>query len=164
MPSSADASTLSAPGPGIACSAFSTMLASARRMSVRSTQHLTAAGPATSFSNLDAARQAGAVRVEHFGDELRQVDRRELHLRRRREARELGRDLAEQPHLTEDRVHAAFEHAPERLALVGMHAEEVLGGQLDRRQRVLDLVRHLARHLGPGFEPVRALELARAAP
>jgi hypothetical protein len=35
----------------------------------------------------------------------------------------------------------------------------VLGGQLDRRQRVLDVVRDLARHVGPRLEPLRALEL-----
>ena len=40
-----------------------------------------------------------------------------------------------------------------------MHAAQVLGGQLDRRQRVLDFVRDLPRHLGPGLEPVRPFEL-----
>ena len=35
----------------------------------------------------------------------------------------------------------------------------MLGGELNRRQRILDLVRDLPRHLGPRLEPVRALEL-----
>ena len=61
-------------------------------------------------------------------------------------------------------VDAAFEHRPERLAAIGVHAPQVLGGELDRRQRILDLVRHLPRHLGPRLEPVRAFELRRAAP
>ena len=80
--------------------------------------------------------------------------------RRRGEARELGRDLPQQPHLREDRRHAAVEHRRQRLAAIGVHAAQVLGRQLDRRQRVLDLVRDLPRHLGPRLEPVRAFELA----
>ena len=40
-----------------------------------------------------------------------------------------------------------------------MHAAQVLGVQLNRRQRVLDLVRHLACHLGPCFKPVGTFEL-----
>ena len=59
----------------------------------------------------------------------------------------------------EDRGDAALEHRPERLAAIGVHAPQVLGGQLNRRQRILDLVRDLPRHLGPGFEPVRPFEL-----
>ena len=47
----------------------------------------------------------------------------------------------------------------ERLAAIGVDAAQVLGGELDRRQRVLDLVRDLPRHLGPRLEPVRAFEL-----
>ena len=35
----------------------------------------------------------------------------------------------------------------------------MLGGQLDWRERILDLVRDLPRHLGPGFEPMSAFEL-----
>ena len=54
---------------------------------------------------------------------------------------------------------AALDHVPQRLAAVGVHAAEVLGRQLDRRQRVLDLVRDLARHLGPRLEAMGALEL-----
>ena len=48
---------------------------------------------------------------------------------------------------------------PERLAAIGVHAAQVLGRQLDRRERVLDLVRDLPRHLGPRLEAVRAFEL-----
>ena len=45
-------------------------------------------------------------------------------------------------------------------AAIDVHAPQVLGGQLDRRQRVLDVVRDLPRHVGPRLEPLRALELA----
>ena len=43
---------------------------------------------------------------------------------------------------------------------IGMHAVQVLGIELNRRQRVLDFVRHLPRHFRPRLESVRALELA----
>ena len=56
------------------------------------------------------------------------------------------------------------EHRAHRLAAIGVDAAQVLGRQLDRRQRVLDLVRDLPRHLGPRLEAVRAFELRRAAP
>ena len=36
----------------------------------------------------------------------------------------------------------------------------VLGRQLDRRQRVLDVVRDLPRHVGPRLEALRPFELA----
>ncbi len=48
---------------------------------------------------------------------------------------------------------------PSGVASILVHAAEVLGIQLDRRQRVLDVVRDLPRHVGPGRQPVRALEL-----
>ena len=48
-------------------------------------------------------------------------------------------------------------------AAILVHAPQVLGRELDRRQRVLDVVRDLPRHLGPGLEAVRALELAALA-
>ena len=51
------------------------------------------------------------------------------------------------------------EHGAQRLAAVGVHAAQVLGRELNRRQRILDLVRDLARHLRPGLEAMRAFEL-----
>ena len=44
-----------------------------------------------------------------------------------------------------------------------MHAAQMLGVELNRRQRVLDVVRHLARHLGPGLQPIGAFELGTLA-
>ena len=43
---------------------------------------------------------------------------------------------------------------------VAPDAPQVLGRELDRRERVLHLVRHLAGHLGPGGQAVAALEVA----
>ena len=63
----------------------------------------------------------------------------------------------------QDRRDALVERRRERPALVHVDALRVLGGQLNRRQRVLDVVRDLPRHLGPGFEPLRALEFGALA-
>ena len=134
------------------------MFASARATSVRSTRH-GGSGPATSFSIVDPSFESGAVRLDDVVDELRGIGGRAARGGRGGEARELAGDLPQQPDLPEDRGHAAVEHRPERRAAIDVHAPQVLGGQLNRRQRVLDLVRDLARHLGPGLEPVRAFEL-----
>ncbi len=110
-----------------------------------------------------AAGKPQSIRLDHLVDQLgqRRLDRPRL--RHRRKARELRRDLAQQPHLAEDVRHALVDHATERPALVDVHAAQVLGIQLDRRQRILDVVRHLARHVGPRGETVGALELAALA-
>ena len=79
--------------------------------------------------------------------------------RRRREAGELGGNLPQQPDLGQDRRDAFVEHGRERPAPIQIHTLRVLGGQLDRRQRVLDVVRDLARHVGPGLEALRPFEL-----
>ena len=67
--------------------------------------------------------------------------------------------MPEQSHLAEDRVDAAFDDRTEWPPFVGVNAQEMLGGQLNRRERILDLMGDLPRHLGPRLEPVRALEL-----
>ena len=46
---------------------------------------------------------------------------------------------------------------------IDVDAPGVLGRQLDRRQRVLDVVRDLPRHVRPRFEALRALELGALA-
>ena len=60
----------------------------------------------------------------------------------------------------EDGGDALVEHRRQRPAAIDVHPLRVLGGQLNRRQRVLDVVRHLARHVGPRLEALRAFELA----
>ena len=45
------------------------------------------------------------------------------------------------------------------LPVMRVHAPQVFGRQLDRRKRVLDVVRYLPRHLGPRLEAVRSFEL-----
>ena len=126
--------------------------------SVRSTR-TGGSGPATSLCRCDPSFEADAIRLDDVVHELHRIGRRAARGRRRREARELRRDLTQQPDLPEDRVDAALEHRPERLAAIRVDAPQVFRRQLDRRQRVLDLVRDLARHLGPGLEAMRALEL-----
>ena len=51
------------------------------------------------------------------------------------------------------------EHGAHRFAAVGVHPAEVLGGELNRCQRILDFVRNLARHLRPGLQAMRPFEL-----
>ena len=153
-----------APAPGIAWSAFSTMLASARVTSVRIDEHLRQRpaarrsrsrcgprGPArygSTTSATSAGRSTGARRA--VGDEAKLEN-----------SAAICRSSRTCPRIDVD---AALEHRAERLAAVGVHAAQVLGRELDRRQRILDLVRHLARHLGPRLEAVRPFELRRAAP
>jgi len=60
--------------------------------------------------------------------------------------------------LREDRRDALLQDRGERFAAIGMHPPQVLGVQLNRRQRILDLVCNLSGHLGPGFQSVGALE------
>ena len=59
----------------------------------------------------------------------------------------------------EDRRDAFLQHRAERLTAIRVHAAEVLGVELDRRQRILDLVRDLPRHLGPRLETMGSFEL-----
>ena len=107
-------------------------------------------------------RPARPVRygIDDLGDELRDVDRRaaarSATTRSSRTPPAICRSSRTWPRIEVD---AAVEHRPERLAAVGVHAPQVLGRELDRRQRVLDLVRDLPRHLGPRLEAVRAFEL-----
>ena len=135
------------------------MLASARATSVRSTRTSGSVGP---ISIVD-------LRCDRRGP--RGTDRR----RRARAARDRparSRAVGDEAKLENSDaicrssrtwpridVDASFEHRAQRLAAIGVHAAQVLGRQLDRRQRILDLVRDLPRHLGPGLEPVRAFEL-----
>ena len=107
---------------------------------------------------LDPAREPGAVRVENLAHDVGEHRGFPPHRGRRGEAGELRRDPPQQPDLREDRIDAVAEHRPQRFAAVPVHAQQVLGRKLDRRQRVLDVVGHLPRHLRPGLEPVGALE------
>ena len=155
------ASTVSVPARGIACSAFSTMLVSERATSARSTSTggsvAASAAPRSTAVGQARARRARRCRVSSSGDV---APTRRPRRGRRGEVRELRRDLAQQRDLRQDRLDALLEHRAERLAAVGVHAAQVLGVELNRRQRVLDFVRHLPGHLGPRLEAVRALELA----
>ena len=67
-------------------------------------------------------------------------------------AGKLRRDLSEYPDLRQNRVDTALQHWAQRLAAVFVHPQEMLCRELDRSQRVFDLVCHLPRHFGPGLE------------
>ena len=151
------------PLPGIACSAFSMTLVSARANSVRSIvdRRQVRPAPATSIamrcarplrygsttSSISAGSVVGSGRG--VGDDAKLENSAEIC----------------RSSLTCDRiaVDAFVEHRRQRPAAIEVDALRVLGRQLNRRQRVLDVVRDLPRHVGPGFEPLRALELAALA-
>ena len=84
-----------------------------------------------------------------------------LHLRLRHagEGRELVDHAADVADLADDRVGALVED----LAVLGDHlavaALDALGRELDRRQRVLDLVRDAPRHVRPGRRALRLHEV-----
>ena len=83
------------------------------------------------------------------------------HGTRRRHAREL-RELVHQPlerlDLADDRRRALIDERARRLGRLREMAPEPLGAELNRRQRVLDLVRQPARHLAPRRGLLRANE------
>ena len=56
-------------------------------------------------------------------------------------------------------MHAVVEHRRQGPAAIHVDALGVLGRQLDRRQRVLDVVRDLPGHVRPCLEALRALEV-----
>ena len=72
---------------------------------------------------------------------------------------ERARDLVEPVDLGENLVDVLVEDAIEVDALVGPRAPQVLHAEPDRRERILDLVRDLPRHLTPGEHALRAREL-----
>ena len=119
-------------------------------------------GVGTHFDR-DPVHEAGAVWLDHLLDQRGHIGRLRPRRGRGGEAGKLGRDLTEQLDLREDRRHAFVEHRRERAAAIEVHPLRVLRRQLDRRQRVLDVVRDLPGHVGPRLQPLRALELASLA-
>ena len=96
------------------------------------------------------------VERQRVGDELVQIGR---HRARRRHPREL-RELVDQPlqrfDLADDRARALVDERAGARRRVGEMAAQPLGGQLNRRQRILDLVRQPPRHLAPRRHLLRA--------
>ena len=94
-----------------------------------------------------------------FAQRLAQIHHLHVRLRHARKGRELVDHAADIRDLADDRVGALVEH----LAVLGDHlavaAADALGRQLDRRQRVLDLMGDAARHVGPGRGALRLHEI-----
>ena len=103
----------SLPPAGMACSAFSTMLVSARLISSGSIARGRQVRWESSTSNDDALAETGAVRTETSRSSSRPMSVGDGRRRRGRgEARELRRDLPEQPHLRQDGRDALLETGP----------------------------------------------------
>ena len=90
---------------------------------------------------------------------LAQIHHLHLRLRHAGEGRELVDHAADIADLADDGVGALVED----LAVLGddlaVAAADALGGELDRGQRVLDLVGDAARHVGPGRGALRLHEI-----
>src|SRR5690606_9878669 len=101
------------------------------------------------------ARVAGPVEHQRLADHGAYIDRleRTRGLGRRTVAGEDPRDLAEPVDLREDLLHVAVQDRAKILLPVRVRAPEVLDRELDGRERVLDLVSDLPRHLAPGEYP-----------
>ena len=76
-------------------------------------------------------------------------------VRHAREGRELVDHAADVADLADDRVGALREDFGIGGDLAGIFALQPLGRKLDRRQRILDLVRDAARDVGPGGGALR---------
>ena len=92
-----------------------------------------------------------AIQIHDFRDQLVEIEAREVHVGGARILAECIDHLLHRIDLRHDGGGRALED----LSVLLVHAAEEfaahpLGGQLDRRQRVLDLVRQTARHLAPG--------------
>ena len=94
-----------------------------------------------------------------FAQRLAQVHHLHVRLRHAGEGRELVDHAADIGDLADDRVGALVED----LAILGddlaVAAADALGRELDRGQRVLDLVGDAARHVGPGRGALRLHEI-----
>ena len=151
-----------APASPTACSAFSSEVHE-RALEQAPVGAHGGRGPVEVQGQLDARGEAGLVGAHDLLQHRAWVLGGQLVRGRPRERGELGDDAAQRAHLLEDRVGAGLERAREVLAAVREHAAQVLRGELDGGQRVLDLVRDLARHVRPGGEAVAALEVAALA-
>jgi hypothetical protein len=115
------------------------------------------------YLDRDPIRESASIRLDDFINQRGQRRRLRSRRRRRSEAGELRRDLTQQLDLRQDRRDALVKHGGQWSAAIDVHALRVLGGELNGRQRVLDVVRHLPRHVGPRFEALRVLEFAALA-
>ncbi len=99
--------------------------------------------------------QPDAFEEHRLADRVRQIalfQRRFGHASERRELVDHAADVAD---LADDGVDAFVEDLEIVRELAGIAAAQALGGELDRGQRVLDLVGDAARHVGPGAGALR---------
>jgi hypothetical protein len=112
------------------------------------------ASPLTRLAHIELAHEAETlvvfIKIEHFADERVERDRlREHRLRPRVVAERVDHGL-ERLDLAHDRLRGAVDE----LAVVGRQTTQetpaqAFRGELDRRQRILDLVREAPRDLAP---------------
>ena len=115
-------------------------------------------------TELDVGREApldrhlgeeAVVQRERLGDQLMQIGRHRARRRHARELRELVDQALQRFDLADDRRRALVDQRAGPGRRVGEVPAQALGGQLDRRQRILDLVREPPRHLAPRGDLLR---------
>ena len=99
------------------------------------------------------------MQEHHLAHRVGDVLGRDHRLRHARELRELVDHALDVVDLAHDRVGALIEHGRIVGDGLAVFAPQPLGRELDRRQRVLDLVRDAARDVGPGRGALRRHQL-----
>ena len=95
------------------------------------------------------------VERQRLGEQRVQVGRHDARRRHPRELRELVDQLLQRLDLADDGRGALLDQLARRRRRGAEVAAHPLGAQLNRGQRVLDLVREPARHVAPGRHPLR---------
>ena len=111
-------------------------------------------------SQIDAIDQSGLVGSDDFRNQLRMSTAARLAVgddAKFENSAEICRSRWTWVRMDAD---AVLEDGTQGFAAIGVHALEVFGGQLNRRQRILDFVRDLPRHFRPRFQPMGPLELS----
>ena len=108
------------------------------------------------FGTQPAAFLLGRVQAQHLDDQRVQVQRLQPGRGQPRVVAELVDQRLHRLHLGDDGAHRAHQHLLVGAGQLGLELVlQPLGRELDRRQRILDLVGQPARHLGPGDAALR---------
>src|SRR6478752_7534378 len=104
---------------------------------------------------------AHSLQLDDVAHDLRNIDRRARRpfCRRRAVTTERARDLVEPIDLRQNPAHVLVQHTLVIHAPIAMRALQMLDAEADWRERILDLVCHLACHLAPREHALRPREL-----
>ena len=103
---------------------------------------------------IDSPLPAGGVARSDVLEQLAKIERLFPDLAQRRVVAEFLRSLAQGHHLPKDVFHGGLHKIRQVRIIVLRHGTEMLGSELNRRQRILDLVRDLTGHLAPCLQAI----------